>query len=484
MKLRSNLLAIDGYKLDHRRQYPNRTEFVYSNWTPRSTRVAGVGEVVFLGLQYFLKHYLEEEWRSFFIGSGTLYAEEYAKRVNAYLGPNAIGKQHILDLWKLGYLPLRFKAVPEGSSVPIGVPQMTVENTHPNFGWLVNYFETILSNILWGPCTSATNALRFRKMLDGWAELTGSPKDFTPWQGHDFSFRGMMGLEGACLSGIGHLVAFTGTDTVPAIEFAGEYYPGYNGLIGGSVAATEHSVMCAGGKEGELETFNRLLDLYPEGILSVVSDTWDLWNVITNILPKLKDKIMARNGKLVIRPDSGDPVKIMCGDSEAPVGTPQHKGVVRLLWELFGGTRTDKGFEVLDSHIGVIYGDGINYERGNAILAGLFQQGFASCNTVFGVGSYTYQYVTRDTFGFAMKATSVVINGETLPIFKKPVTDDGGKFSAKGRLAVLRNPEGKLYLVNEATPEQEVASELKTVWENGSFTKVYSFAEVRKNAGF
>lgn len=481
VNLRSNLLSIDGYKLDHRRQYPSGTEFVYSNWTPRSTRVPGVGEVVFLGLQYFLKQYLGNEWGKFFAGNVDEYAGAYTAKVNAYLGPNAIGNQHLRDLHALGYLPLKFSAIPEGSSVPIGVPQMVVENTDPRFGWLVNYFETILSCVLWLPCTSATTARRFRKMLEQWADLTGSPKEFVPWQGHDFSFRGMGGLEAACLSGMGHLTSFTGTDTIPAVEFVEQFYPGDNGLIGGSVPATEHSVMCAGLENGELETFNRLLDLYPSGILSVVSDTWDLWNVITNILPKLKDKIMARNGKLVIRPDSGDPVKIMCGDPEADPGTPQHQGVVRLLHGIFGGTLTSKGFAVLDSHIGTIYGDGISYDRGLAILGGLYTQGFAPCNVVFGVGSYTYQYVTRDTFGFAMKATSVVIDGETMPIFKKPVTDDGGKFSAKGRLAVLRNEPGKLYLVNEATPEQEAASELKPVWENGKFLRTYTFAEVREN---
>jgi nicotinamide phosphoribosyltransferase len=254
-----------------------------------------------------------------------------------------------------------------------------------------------------------------------------------------------------------------------------------NYLLGGSVAATEHSVMCAGGEESELDTFNRLLDLYPSGIFSVVSDTWDLWKVLTNILPALKAKIMARDGKMVIRPDSGDPVKIICGDPDAPAGSPASKGVVRLLWEVFGGTLTTTGHKMLDSHIGCIYGDGITYERATEIMQRLESNGFASGNIVLGIGSFNYQYVTRDTFGFAMKATHVTINGQGLSIFKKPVTDDGIKNSARGRIAVIKK-DGVLTLVDNATPEQEEASLLKTVWEDGSFYSPESFDVIRNRA--
>ena len=201
----------------------------------------------------------------------------------------------------------------------------------------------------------------------------------------------MSGPEAASLSGAGHLLYFTGTDTVPAIDLIEDYYgvpEGY--LIGGSVAATEHSVMCAGGEMGELETFSRLLDLYPSGIVSVVSDTWDLWQVLTVILPQLKDRIMARNGKLVIRPDSGNPADILCGDPDAPAGSPASKGVVQLLWDIFGGTETSTGHRLLDTHIGSIYGDAITRERAHEITYRLAKNGFASANVVFGIGSYTY----------------------------------------------------------------------------------------------
>ncbi|MEP7001383.1 MAG: nicotinate phosphoribosyltransferase [bacterium] len=477
------LLLIDGYKLDHRRQYPANTQRVYSNLTARGSRIAGQEDVVFLGLQYFLRRYLMDELTSFFAGDIEAIAARYTARVNGYLGPNAIGTDHIRALHALGYLPLEFRAVPEGTSVPLRVPLLTVENTHDDFAWLVNYYETLLSACLWMPTTSATSALRLRHLLESYARQTGSPLEFVPWQGHDFSFRGMAGVESAALSGMGHLVAFTGTDTIPAIDFIETYYGAPDGyLIGGSVAATEHSVMCAGGKSGELETFARLLDLYPSGIVSVVSDTWDLWHVLTNILPQLKERIMARDGKIVIRPDSGDPVKIVCGDPDASAGSPAHKGVVALLWELFGGATTSTGHRLLDAHIGCIYGDSISYERAAAILAGLDENGFASANMVFGVGSFTYQYVTRDTYNFAMKATWVQIDGEGIAIFKAPATDDGVKNSAKGRLAVLHDDTGHLTLINEATEEQEAASHLRLVWRNGAFVAFDSFDVIRDRA--
>lgn len=481
------ILAIDGYKLDHRRQYPDNTTRVYSNWTARGSRILGQTHVAFLGLQYYLQKYLLDDFQqNFFSRDVDEVCETYERRVNGYLGPNTIGTDHIRALHDLGYIPLEFKALEEGTMVPLRVPMFTVENTHDDFAWLVNYFETILSNIMWLPCTSATTAWRMRDLLNRAAIATGSPTEFVDWQGHDFSMRGMAGLESASLSGLGHLTAFTGTDTIPAVELVEEYYgealpDGY--LIGGSVAATEHSVMCAGGELNEAETFLRLLNLYPEGIVSVVSDTWNFWDVLTDILPKFKDRIMARpeGSKLVIRPDSGDPVAIICGDPSAREGSPEHKGAIELLWETFGGTITSTGHKLLDSHIGCIYGDSITYERADAILTNLYRKGFASGNMVFGVGSYTYQYVTRDTFGFAMKATWVKVDGEERAIFKDPVTDDGLKKSARGRLAVLRTDAGELTLIDEATPEQEAMSELKTVWRNGEFIRKQNIEDIRRN---
>jgi nicotinamide phosphoribosyltransferase len=491
-------MAVDGYKLDHRRQYPNYDVksdtfgdlYVQSNLTARGSRVPGTKKTRWLGLQMAILQFLDLEMREFFKADIDKVAKRYTRRVNKYLGPNKIGEAHIRQWHALGYTPLRFDALPEGSAVPLRVPYFLVSNTHPDFGWLVNYYETLLSCELWGPSTSATTAFRLRGIGQKWADITGSPAWFLDYQFHDFSMRGMMGVYASALSGIGHLLAFKGTDTLPAIDAVEFYYgtdptfvdlPGvvYSDLLGAklpedfvvgvSVAATEHSVMCAGGEDDEFGTYSRLLDVYLTGILSIVSDTWDYWNVLTDIIPRLKDRILARDGKVVIRPDSGDPVKIVVGDPDAPVGSPEYKGTVELLWETFGGTITETGHKLLDSHIGVIYGDSINDERAEAILAGLAAKGFASANIVFGVGSFTYQYVTRDTHNMAMKATWCEINGEPRAIFKKPKTDNGTKHSAKGRLAALRDENGELVLVNEATPEQEAESAYRLLWKDGTW---------------
>jgi nicotinamide phosphoribosyltransferase len=475
------ITLIDGYKMDHRRQYPANTTRVYSNWTPRTSRIAGHDEVVFFGLQYFLKEHLQHRFSWFFGESIDKACAKYQRRLDGYLGPNTIGTDHIRALHKLGYLPLEFRAIPEGTAVPLRIPMLTLENTHDDFAWLPNYFETLMSNVLWMPCTSATTAMYMRRTLDAAARATGSDPGFTDWQGHDFSFRGMSSPEAAAASGAGHLLFFTGTDTVPALDLVEDYYgTPENYLIGGSVAATEHSVMCAGGEDGELETFNRLLDLYPTGILSVVSDTWDLWQVIAGILPQLKDRIMSRNGKLVIRPDSGDPADILCGDpmSDDP---KENAGVVQLLWDIFGGTTTSTGHRLLDSHIGCIYGDSITQERAKTIMARLAAKGFASANVVFGIGSYTYQHVTRDTYGFAMKATWVKIDGVGKDIYKTPKTDSGMKKSARGRLSVLRD-HGRLTLLEQCSPVEEACSLLRPVWRDGSLLVDETFDVVRNRA--
>ncbi|MFP9115769.1 nicotinate phosphoribosyltransferase [Flavobacterium sp. RHBU_3] len=475
------LLLTDGYKTDHRRQYPDNTTLVYSNWTPRKSRIEGIEEVVFFGLQYFIKKYIIEEFeRSFFSRPKDEVVARYARRINNYLGENNVGTAHIAALHDLGYIPMVFKALPEGTAVPMRVPMFTMYNTLPEFFWLTNYFETLLSAVVWLPCTSATLAKRYRTLLDAYAAETSSVPEFVSWQGHDFSMRGMGGIDAAITSAAAHLLSFTGTDTIPAIDFLEEYYNANSDteLVGGSVAATEHSVMCMGTTEGEFETFKRLIcDIYPKGIVSIVSDTWDLWKVLTDYLPRLKDTIAARNGKVVIRPDSGDPVDILCGN---PNGTTEaeRKGVVELLWDTFGGSTNSKGYKELIPQIGAIYGDSINVDRATRICERLKQKGFASTNVVLGIGSYTYQYNTRDTFGFAMKATYGEVNGEGREIFKDPVTDDGTKKSAKGLMKIVK--ENNTYtLIDQVSWDEENTGELKEVFRDGKLLIDQSLAEIR-----
>ena len=312
--------ATDGYKLGHHRMYPEGTEQVYSNQTPRSNKYfpeATEGSVVF-GIQYLIKKYLIDEFNQNFFGLPKEKAVEmFYRRVHNFVGIESVGYKHIEALYDLGYLPIRIKALPEGSVCPIRVPMMTITNTKSEFFWLTNYLETLISCTLWMPCTSATRARLYKKELKRHAVHTGFPEDVNlDFLCHDFSMRGMAGLEAAIISGMAHMTSFVGSETIPAIAALEEYYGANsdNELIAATVPATEHSVMCAGGEEDELQTFKRLInELYPSGFVSIVSDTWDFWNVIENFLPKLKKDIMARDGRVVIRPDSGDPVDIICG---------------------------------------------------------------------------------------------------------------------------------------------------------------------------
>jgi len=472
------LTAIDFYKADHRRQYPEGTEYVYSNFTPRSSRLAPVidgydDKIVFFGLQGFIKNFLVETWNeAFFARPKAEIVGEYKARMDVALGKDTIPTDHIEALHDLGYLPIKIKALPEGSRVNIKVPVFTLINTKPEFFWLTNYLETSMSAGLWKSCATATIAYEYKRLLKAAAIKTGVPLDGIAIQAHDFSFRGMSGIADAVQNGSGHLTSFIGTDTVAAIDYLEAYYNA-DGVIGVSVPATEHSVMCMGTKDDEIETFRRLIeDLYPKGIVSIVSDTWDFWQVITEFADRLKDKILARQpnelglAKVVFRPDSGDPVKIICGDPDAPKGSPAYKGAVECLWEIFGGTETDAGYKVLNERVGLIYGDSITLERADLILNGLMAKGFASSNIVLGIGSYTYQYMTRDSFGFAMKATWGQVNGEGRSIFKDPITDNGLKKSAKGLLRVEREGDDFI-LYDEQTPEQEEGGAFVTVFEDG-----------------
>ncbi len=466
------LLLTDYYKTEHNKMYPDGTTLIYSNLTPRKSRIPKIDKIVFFGLQYFCKEYLIRIFNEeFFKKEWQQIDAEYKYAVN-------VDTAHIKKLHELGYLPLEIKALREGSLCPIGVPCLTIKNTHPDFGWLTNYLETLISCSLWQSITSATIAYEYKKILTKFCiETTGSGA-FVEWQGHDFSMRGMSSVESCILSGMAHLTCFKGTDSVPAIYSLRDYY-GASGLIGASVPATEHSVMCMGEKESEVETFKRLLNLYPTGILSVVSDTWDLWKVCTEYLPKLKEEILARDGKLVIRPDSGEPVDIICGNQSYGKDTIIGKGVVELLWDVFGGVINEQGYKVLDSHIGAIYGDSITLDRAIAICERLREKGFASTNIVLGIGSFTYQFNTRDTFGFAVKATYGEVNGIGREIFKNPITDDGTKKSKKGLLKVVEE-NGAIICKDQQTWQQEREGLLNTIFIDGELVLEHTLEEIRE----
>jgi nicotinamide phosphoribosyltransferase len=484
------LLLTDGYKTGHHQQYPKGTTLVYSNFTPRSNKYApkGCKEVVVFGTQMVMRQLHLAFQNDFFSRPKVDVCGEMKNELSMYLGTN-YDVSHFEALHDLGYLPICVKALSEGTKVPMKVPVLTIYNTHPDFYWITNYLETILSNLLWKPMTSATIAHQYRKVLTKWMEKTDKERAwFIDWQGHDFSMRGMDSVDAVISSGLGHLTSFLGSDSLPTIYGARKYY-GATDMVCGSVNATEHSVMCAGGKEDEIDTFRRLLETYPTGILSVVSDTWDLWKVCTEHVVTLKEEIMARDGKLVIRPDSGDPVDIICGsESTLHTGSPEGKGVIELLWDVFGGTVNEQGYKVLDSHIGAIYGDSITIDRAEEICKRLEAKGFASTNIVLGVGSFTYQYNTRDTFGFAMKATYVEVNkpkfaGDFNPegreIFKDPITDDGTKKSATGLLFVGKDDNLDIKLYDRVDWRTEGMGLLQTIYKDGQFENTTTLEEIR-----
>jgi nicotinamide phosphoribosyltransferase len=479
----SPLFLIDSYKHGHAQQYPPDTQQVWSNWTARGTRVPGQEHVVWFGLQAAIKDILLRQWQEgFFDVPLRRVLEDYTDLIRATLGVPEPQTAHIQQLHRLGYLPLDIWALPEGSRVPIGVPMLVITNTDARCYWLPNYLETVLSAHLWKPTTSATTASRFRALFIRHAQAFGE-KDlsFVDWQGHDFSYRGMSGNQDAIMSGMGHLLSFNGTDTVPAILAAQEYY-GAPLNCGGSVSATEHSVMCAGTQEAEDQTYDRLLfETYPAGIVSIVSDTWNLWRVLTEYIPSRRERILARDGKFVCRPDSGDPVKVVAGDPDAPVGSPERIGALGLLAKAMG---TDGRGHI--NKAGLIYGDGISLERADRILGAARDKGLSPFNVVFGIGSWTYEHVTRDEYNFAMKATAVRRSGKILDIFKKPITADSGfsKSSLVGIPHVHRHIEGcdkkGLYVVDRGTPEHLDQCAFQKVYSNGRLLVEQSFDEIRQ----
>jgi nicotinamide phosphoribosyltransferase len=481
MKNLSAMLLCDFYKISHRAMYPTGTEVVYSTWTPRASRMKDVNHVVAFGFQPFIQDYLMDFFmENFFCKPKEVVVAEYVRIIRHTLGVAKPETQHIEDLHDLGYLPLSIKALPEGTVVPLRVPMLTIHNTDKRFFWLTNFIESLASCELWQASTSATIAREYRKILDKAAMETVGNTEFVMFQGHDFSMRGMSSLKSAVLSGLGHLTQFSGTDTIPSIQ-AAEHYYGANverELVGTSIPATEHSIQCAYGNDMDyLE--NMISRVHPDGFVSVVSDGYDFWDVIGRVIPALKEKIMGRNGKVVIRPDSGDPVLIVCGDPDGKTEL-ERKGAVEALWDTFGGTVTDKGYKLLDSHIGLIYGDAITLRRAEEIVERLKAKGFASINVVFGIGSYTYQYNTRDTFGFALKSTLCVIKGDEKQIFKDPKTDNGIKKSQKGRVVVIHNENGYQVLDGFSLNDKIGADCLVEIFRDGELLTKQTFAQVRE----
>jgi nicotinamide phosphoribosyltransferase len=579
----SNAVAqTDFYKWFHRAGAIDGVDFMYGNYTSRNGRLSNIKdnkEVTFVGLQYFIKDVLISEWNTTFFKLPKEQVIAEIKRITKYcLFQPDYDTKHFEDLHDLGYLPVHIKALPEGVSVPYGVAPVTFVNTVAGFDWLEGFLETSFSTENWGIQTSATTARAYLKRTMKAFDAAGLPYDLVPFMCHDFSMRGVFGRHAAAMSGFGHLCSFAGTDTIPAILFAEKYYNANmeTELVGCSVNATEHSITTTAISvlekergisklEAEVAYIREVLfKAAPTGILSHVSDSFDFWKFVSEGLPMLKEDILSRDGKFVIRPDSGDPVDIICGTgskaihfngstwvtsegtfkaavmedlderfrdelSEDPTNpfsemtetytyegkyykvtytpdlnrhdktyyyvdnygnyesnftwkevevTPESKGLIECLGDLFGTTESPTGLKLLHDNIGAIYGDSITLERQDQIISRLEGKGYAGL-VVLGVGSYSYQYVTRDTHGSAVKSTfaSGALIG-AVDVCKDPKTDSKKK-SAKGLLRIeLEN--GTYVQYDQQTPEQEASGELQTVFLDGKLVRETSLAEIRQ----
>lgn len=556
------LFATDFYKVGHINQYNKLTTMIFSNFTPRADKLFqhytenAPRAVLVAGIQGVIQSFVIDLWNEgFFKQPKAKVVGQYKRLVDKSLNVD-LDVSHIEALHDLGYLPLEIRCLPEGTLCPIQVPIYTVYNTHEDFAWLTNYFESGLSAETWKVMTNATTAFNYRLLFERYAEKTCDNNLHVDFQGHDFAFRGLSGIYDGYGSSFGHVLAFKGTDTILAIQYAEDFYGAEDTFVAGSIPASEHSVATtnigaiikdlqtgieekyltnidAWRYEAEKQFLNKYIsEIYPSGFVSYVADSYDYWSVLTKIAVELKEEIMAREGRLVFRPDSGDPVKVVAGytvglkkpysgsntgfiyvqgsevyevngkfypedcinfyDSCLKAGVtedqaiPEHevKGSVEVLWEIFGGEVNSKGYKVLDTHVGVIYGDSITLKRATDIFERLEAKGFASSNIVFGIGSYTYNYNTRDTFGFACKATGSIIDGEEILVSKEPKTDIKKK-SAKGFLSVVKDSDGDYRLVDGLSFEDISAPEnqLAIAFRDGKLERFQTLEEIRDNVG-
>lgn len=565
----------DSYKLSHIKFTSEGVETIYSNLTPRFTHYLEEkfkyfdGGVVCFGLQAALQKILVEYWDTHFFKRDKEDVINEAKRLlSRYIGMENL--KHFEDLHDLGYMPIKVKALAEGSIIGKGIPYFTITNTHKDYQWLPNYLESVLSAEVWKPMTTATIGRAMKSLaVKASIETTGNAEG-AEFQLHDFSFRGQSGIESAASAGGGFLLSTMGTDNIPSIAWMEHYYKANAEKedIAFSVSAGEHSVTTLGIQieanklkniaslryedlteddylyYGEVEYAKYVVKKFPQGIVSYVADSYDYFKFITKTLPNLKDSIMSRDGKFVVRGDSGDPVEIIAGieikdysdcstlsiastdcfsdsfdfsnpniennlvknvfsykgkDYEQQYAitydrfgkvsdyhilkleeyelTAKEKGTIQVLFDIFGGTVNSKGYIELDEHIGMIYGDGITEERATEIFKRLEVRGFASTNVVFGVGSYTLNMLSRDDLGTAVKATSAVVDGKRLSIYKDPKTDTSKK-SARGLLKVSQHSNGVLYLEDNVTEEEEAEGMLEVVYEDGLFYNQKTYSEV------
>ncbi len=468
MKTTENLVLLaDAYKYSHHKLYYPGTTKIYSYLESRG----GVfDETIFFGLQYYLKHYLE----------GAVITKEKVDEAAEVL-PQIFGRDDVFDRSKFdhiitqhgGCLPVRIKAVKEGWVVPTHNVLMTIENTDPACFWLTNFLETLLMQV-WYPCTVATLSNEIKKVVEQYYCDTASYAANTgiDYVLNDFGFRGVSSVESAGLGDAAHLLSFRGSDTIEGSVFARRYYNTQT-VYGVSVPATEHSICTLLGEEGEAEIFKHILQTFPAGTVSCVSDSYNIFRACSEYWgEELKQMILDRDGTLVIRPDSGDPVFTLLK-------------VFDILFQKFGFTSNEKGYKVLPSQVRVLQGDGIDNNSIRAIYGALKVNGISAENLLLGMGGALLQKLDRDTQKFAFKCSYAELGDRKVDVQKQPVELDkhgalqpSFKSSKAGRLKLILTADGYQTTKEEALPEY--ADQLETVFENGVIMREETFEVIKE----
>lgn len=459
-KFDSNIITMtDSYKVSHAVQYPPKTEKIYSYLESRGGSDSS-DETCFFGLQYIVKRYLE----------GQVVTQEKidyaAERFEAHFGNNKVFQrnrwEYILNKHN-GKLPVSIYAVPEGTVVPTHNVLMAIENADPECFWITNYLETLLQQV-WAPLTVCTYSRDCKMLILKYLKRTGDPS-LIQFKLHDFGFRGVSSVESSAILGAAHLVNFMGTDTFSANELLNEYY--HEPMAGFSIPAAEHSTITSWGRENEVEAFKNMLEQYPTGLVAVVSDSYNIYEACEKLWGlSLRNKVLERDGTLVIRPDSGEPPYVVCK-------------VLDILGNKFGYTTNEKGFKVLDPHVRVIQGDGINKQMLDNILFRMQTHGWSADNIAFGSGGALLQKHNRDTYKISIKCSHAVIDGKKVEVYKNPV-DDPGKVSKKGRLALIKR-DGIYITVGEDTVSAE-ENHLIEIFRNGELLVDQNLSEIRQRA--
>lgn len=448
----------DSYKYAHARMYPENTKNLSATIEARSA-LGAIDEIVFFGLQMELAKLADLRITDKDIDE----AEDFLKNHGLALfipGWRKIAREYN------GKLPVKIWALPEGTVVAPGVPQVRVESTDEELFWLPSFLETRLLRAVWYPSTVASRSRALKKIITSRLLQTDGSDEGVEFKLHDFGARGASSYETAAIGGVAHLVSFWGTDTVPGLVAARNFYGAE--MAGYSIPATEHSVMTAEGREGEKDVIKRILMDNPEGLVAMVCDSYDLMDVVRNVLGKdLKDLVLNRNGTLVVRPDSGEPTQIVPDTIEA-------------LMDAFGSETTEQGYRLLPAQVRVIQGDGITLDSLPDILDAMMARGLAIGNIAFGMGGGLLQQVTRDDFGYAMKTNARLADDTWVDVYKDPITAAGTKTSKKGRQAAVMTPQGLVAKRLDTIDPKEDA--LDVVFENGDIIKVNTFDDIRARA--